>query len=95
MIHVCYTSLKQIINWAGKLMRLDFFLIIIGILLAVAMVLTLLYGKPYSLHGYGSKLPATQVHPFSYPVSFSLMAYAVAPHTSLLMPCYGLPCRIG
>ena len=53
---------------AGKLMRLDFFLIIIGILLAVAMVLTLLYGKQYSLHGYGSKLPATQVHPVIYPV---------------------------
>jgi hypothetical protein len=49
-------------------MRLDFFLIIIGILLAVAMVLTLLYGKPYSLHGYGSKWPATQVHPFISPV---------------------------
>jgi hypothetical protein len=49
-------------------MRLDFFLIIIGILLAVAMVLTLLFGKQYSLHGYGSKLPATQVHPFIYPV---------------------------
>jgi hypothetical protein len=36
--------------------------------LAVAMVLTLLYGKPYSLHGYGSKLPATQVHPSISPV---------------------------
>jgi len=70
VIHVCYTFLecKPTINRAGKLMRLDFFLIIIGILLAVAMVLTLLYGKPYSLHGYGSKWPATQVHPFISPV---------------------------
>jgi len=68
MNHVCYTSLKRTNNWAGRLMRLDFFLIIIGILLAVAMVLTLLYGKPYSLHGYGSKLPATQVHPSISPV---------------------------
>jgi len=70
VIHVCYTFLKRkpTINRAGKLMRLDFFLIIIGILLAVAMVLTLLYGKQHSLHGYGSKLPITQVHPFIYPV---------------------------
>ena len=70
VIHVCYTFLKckPTINRAGKLMRLDFFLIIIGILLAVAMVLTLLYGKQHSLHGYGSKLPVTQVHPFIYPV---------------------------
>ena len=68
MIHVCYTSLKRTINCSVKFIRLDFFLIIIGILLAVAMVLTLLYGKPYSLHGYGFKLPATQVHPFIYAV---------------------------
>jgi len=50
-------------NRAGKLMRLDYFIIMIGILLAVAMVLTLLYGKEYSLHGYGTKLPATHPHP--------------------------------
>jgi hypothetical protein len=42
-------------------MRLDFFIIVIGILLAVAMVLTLVYSKPYSRHGYGTTLPVTQV----------------------------------
>ena len=61
MMHVCYTSLKRIINRAGKLMRLDFFLIIIGILLAVAMVLTLLYGKEYSRHVYGFNLTAPRI----------------------------------
>lgn len=38
-------------------MRLDFILFALGILLAVAMVLTLLYGKKYSRHGYGQALP--------------------------------------
>ena len=51
-------------NEAVKLMRLDFFIIIIGILLAIAMVLTLLYGKDSSLHGYGAPPPATRLHPF-------------------------------
>lgn len=41
-------------------MRLDFIIIAIGILLAVAMVLTLLYGKDYSRHGYGHILSVTQ-----------------------------------
>ena len=50
------------------MMRLDFIIIIIGILLAVAMVLTLLYGKDSTLHGYGTKLPATQLHNLVCPV---------------------------
>ena len=38
-------------------MRLDFIIIALGILLVVAMLLTLLYGKEYSRHGYGQVMP--------------------------------------
>ena len=62
-IHICYAFSKATMTWWGELMRLDFFIIIIGILLVVAMVLTLLYGGKYSRHGYGSKVPATQIQP--------------------------------
>jgi len=34
-------------------MRLDLLMIIIGLLLLVAMTLTLLFGRDYSRHGYG------------------------------------------
>ena len=53
-------------NRAGKLMRLDLLMIIVGILLAVAMVLTLLYGKDYSRHGYGLALPVIQGQAANY-----------------------------
>jgi len=58
--------MKQTMRRESESMRLDLFIIIIGILLAVAMALTLIYGKPYSLHGYGTKPPAPQ-HPSAYP----------------------------
>jgi hypothetical protein len=35
-------------------MRLDFLMIAIGFLLIVAMILTLLFGKEFSRHGYGA-----------------------------------------
>jgi hypothetical protein len=44
----------------GELKRLDFILVALGILLAVAMVLTLLYGKKHSRHGYGQILSTEQ-----------------------------------
>ena len=34
-------------------MRFDLFIILVGILLLVAMALTLLYGREHSRHGYG------------------------------------------
>jgi hypothetical protein len=38
-------------------MRIDVLMIILGLLLLAAMVLTLLYGKEYSRHGYGFSIP--------------------------------------
>ncbi len=48
-------------------MRLDFLLIMIGILLAAAMVLTLVYGKEHSLHGYGANSSVTLNRPLDDP----------------------------
>jgi hypothetical protein len=51
------------------LMRVDLLIIAIGLLLAVAMALTLLFGREYSLHGYGSVVPhpkeSTPLVPYS------------------------------
>lgn len=35
-------------------MRFDLFIIILGLILIGAMVLTLLFGKEFSRHGYGA-----------------------------------------
>lgn len=35
-------------------MRFDLLMIIMGVVLILAMALTLLYGREYSRHGYGS-----------------------------------------
>jgi hypothetical protein len=37
-------------------MRFDLLMIVIGLLLLVAMALTLLFGREYSRHGYGASL---------------------------------------
>ena len=37
-------------------MRFDLLMIVIGLLLLVAMTLTLLFGREYSRHGYGTIL---------------------------------------
>ena len=58
--HICYAFVKRTITLKGEPMRLDFLLIMIGILLAAAMALTLIYGKERSLHGYGTNSPLTQ-----------------------------------
>ena len=65
--HICYAFLKRTITLKGEPMRLDFFLIMIGILLAAAMILTLIYGKEHSLHGYGTNSPFTQDPSSIYP----------------------------
>jgi hypothetical protein len=39
-----------------KTMRFDLLIIAIGLLLLVAMTLTLLFGREYSRHGYGAIL---------------------------------------
>jgi hypothetical protein len=44
-------------------MRVDMLMIAIGLLLIVAMVLTLLFGREYSLHGYGTILSNTKEYP--------------------------------
>lgn len=67
-------------------MRLDFIIIAIGILLAVAMVLTLLFGKEFSRHGYGDVSPAR--HEPSIGVVKSRPV-------GILRPGYGPPCSIG
>jgi hypothetical protein len=57
IMHICYAFTKLNASGEGETMRLDFIIIALGILLAVAMVLTLLYGKEYSRHGYGRIMP--------------------------------------
>ena len=37
-------------------MRFDLLMIVVGLLLIVAMALTLLFGREYSRHGYGAIL---------------------------------------
>jgi hypothetical protein len=44
-------------------MRFDLLMIVIGLLLLVAMTLTLLFGREYSRHGYGAMLPAFKERP--------------------------------
>lgn len=44
-------------------MQRDLFIIILGLILILAMVLTLLYGKEYSRHGYGAMRTASQKEP--------------------------------
>lgn len=44
-------------------MRLDLLMIIIGLLLIIAMALTLIFGKEYSRHGYGAIVPDIQKQP--------------------------------
>jgi hypothetical protein len=41
-------------------MRFDLLMIAIGLLLIIAMVLTLLFGREYSRHGYGVMAPDTK-----------------------------------
>lgn len=83
-------------NWAGNLMRLDIFMIIVGILLVVAMVLTLLYGKDYSRHGYGSVLPVIQGQAADYPADNPVSTVGALHHAlSASGLTYGQPCRIG
>ncbi len=65
--HICYAFLKRTSIFAGEPMRLDFLLIMIGILLAAAMVLTLVYGKEHSLHGYGANSSVTLNRPLDDP----------------------------
>lgn len=58
--HLCYAFLA-LHTTRGREMRWDLLIILVGILLLVAMVLTLLYGREYSRHGYGWAPP----HPSS------------------------------
>lgn len=44
-------------------MRFDLLMIAIGLLLIVAMVLTLLFGREYSRHGYGVVVPGLKEQP--------------------------------
>lgn len=67
-------------------MRLDFIIIAIGILLAIAMVLTLLFGKEFSRHGYGHVLPVKNQP--SIEVVYSRPF-------GIVRPGYGPPCSIG
>ena len=67
-------------------MRLDFMIIAIGILLAIAMVLTLLFGKQFSRHGYGHVSPVK--HEPSIEVVYSRPV-------GIPRPGYGPPCSIG
>ena len=41
-------------------MRFDLLIIAIGLLLIVAMTLTLLFGREYSRHGYGAIVPGNK-----------------------------------
>ena len=85
-MHICYAFTKQATALEGRSMRLDFIIIAIGILLAVAMVLTLLYGKELSRHGYG------QIAPVKHELSIGLVnSLPVGRH----LPGYGTPCSIG
>ena len=67
-------------------MRLDFIIITVGILLTVAMVLTLLFGKEFSRHGYGHASPVKY--------ESSIGAVYSRPF-GILRPNYGPPCSIG
>ena len=67
-------------------MRLDFILFALGILLAVAMVLTLLYGKKHSRHGYGQALPLEQE---------LMLGVSDCRCPGVLRTAYGCPRRIG
>jgi hypothetical protein len=67
-------------------MRLDFIIIAIGILLAIAMVLTLLFGKQFSRHGYGHVLPVKNQP--------SIEVVSSRPF-GIVRPGYGPPCCIG
>ncbi len=40
-------------------MRLDLLMTILGLLLVLAMILTLIYGREYSRHGYGKTAPTS------------------------------------
>lgn len=40
-------------------MRWEFLLILLGLLLAGAMLLTVIFGKQHGRHGYGSTIPRT------------------------------------
>lgn len=62
-------------------MRVDLLIFVIGLLLLVAMVLTLVFGREYSRHGYGSVVPEPEMSPLTgvllsqsltpYPFDFS------------------------
>lgn len=85
-IHICYAFIKLAATRQGESMRLDFIIIAIGILLAMAMVLTLLFGKEFSRHGYGHVAP----------VQHELSIGALDSRTvGILRPGYGLPCSTG
>ena len=85
-MHICYAFTKRATIRKGESMRLDLIIIAIGILLAVAMVLTLLFGKEFSRHGYG------RVTPFEHKPLIEVVNFHPV---GLLRPGYGPPCRIG
>lgn len=43
-------------------MRLDLLMTVLGLLLVLAMILTLIYGREYSRHGYGKSAPTPGAH---------------------------------
>ena len=65
-LHICY-AFKQEKTSERQHMRFDLFLVILGVLLALAIVLTLLFGKEHSRHGYGVIFPKSFEQPHSLP----------------------------
>ena len=85
-MHICYAFIKLAATRQGESMRLDFIIIAIGILLAMAMVLTLLFGKEFSRHGYG------HVAPVQHELSIGVVTSRTV---GILQSGYGPPCSIG
>ena len=50
-------------------MRFDLLMVIIGLVLVTAMVLTLLFGKEFSRHGYGAVIHLFDKQPASLSTS--------------------------
>ena len=73
-------------------MRVDLLVIFLGLILIIAMVLTLLFGREYSRHGYGAVPRAPTGTPLTCPVfNFNLGTN----HGPLSHEDYGAPCRNG
>ncbi len=56
-------------------MRLDLLMTILGLLLLLAMILTLIFGREYSSHGYGKSAPTSGAHQREITI---ILAFAVS-----------------